>query len=243
MEFTYKAYRYLVNLTINNGYKISDYDSVDKYNKSIIFRHDVDFCPRKALKIAKIEHEIGIRSTFFVFVSTGFYNIFSIESNEIFEKILNMGHQIGLHYDEQKYLTTSIDQIKEHIYSEAEILSRALSTQIKVVSMHRPSKLTLESSIELDGLINSYGKKYFGEIKYVSDSRMNWRENPIELIKNHEYNKIQILTHPFWYSEEVESIQNKFKKFLNEAVVSKYDLLNNNFRDLGEYIERREYYD
>lgn len=236
MDYTFEAYKELIYLSLENNYKISSYEDVDAYDRSIILRHDIDFCPEKALEIAKIEYEIGVKSTYFVLLSTEFYNVFSRESSRIFSEILDMGHHIGLHFDEQRYETSSIDQIKEHIYNEKEMLERALRTQIRVVSMHRPSQFTLDSSIELDGIINSYSSKYFKEMKYISDSRMNWRENPKAVVSNNQHNKIHILTHPFWYSDNLENVQSKLKKFLNEANIYRYNLLDKNFRDLHEYI-------
>ncbi len=232
MEFTYDAYRKLIDTALKNGYKICSYENVDDNDKCVILRHDIDFSPNKALEIAKIEYEMGVKSTYFVLLSTEFYNVFSIESSGIFAEILDMGHQIGLHFDEQRYKTISIEQIKEHIYKETKILGRALSTQINVVSMHRPSKFTLDASIVLDGLINSYSHKYFKDMKYLSDSRMYWREDSISVVSSNQNNKIHILTHPFWYSDEVENIQDKLNKFLNEANVFRYDLLDKNFRVL-----------
>lgn len=240
MEFTIESYIKLLIVSLEAGYEICSYENIDDFDRGIILRHDIDFSPMKALEIAKIEHEVGVISTYFALLSTEFYNVFSIESLEIFTEILNMGHKIGLHFDEQRYTTMPVEKIKEKIYNEAEILGRALNTQVNVVSMHRPSKATLDASMELKGLINSYSSKYFKDMKYLSDSRMRWREDPIELVLNKKIDKIHILTHPFWYSDGVENIQYKLNKFLNEANICRYNLLDKNFRDLQEYIKRED---
>jgi len=240
MEFTFDAYKALINLSIKNGYEICSYEDVDHYNKSIILRHDVDFSPHKALEIAKIEQEIGVKSTFFVLLSTEFYNVFSSETFKIFVEILDMGHKIGLHFDEQRYKTFSLEIMKEHILNESDILGKALSTNIEVVSMHRPSEFTLESSTEVEGMINSYSHKYFKDMKYLSDSRMNWREDPMKIITSNQYSKLHILTHPFWYTGIVEGVQDKLSRFLNEANDYRYNLVDKNFRNLNEYIKREK---
>ena len=36
-----------------------------KKGKNILMRHDVDFCPEKALEIAKLEKKQNVKSTFF----------------------------------------------------------------------------------------------------------------------------------------------------------------------------------
>ena len=240
MEFTFDAYKGLLNLSLIKGYKFSSYENVDNHDKSIILRHDVDFCPIKALEVARIEYEIGVKSTYFVLLSTEFYNVFSRESSRMFSEILDMGHHIGLHFDEQRCETSSIEQIKEQIYNEKEILGRALKTQISVVSMHRPSQFTLDSSIELDGLINSYSPKYFKEMKYISDSRMNWREDPKAVVSNNQYNKIHILTHPFWYSSKSENTKEKLSRLIDSSKLKTYKNLYNNFRNLDEFIKESD---
>jgi len=240
MDFTFKAYKELINLSLKNSYKFSSYENVDKHDNSIILRHDIDFCPEKALEIAKIEYGIGVKSTYFLLLSTEFYNVFSKESSRMFSEILDMGHHIGLHFDEQRYQRSSIEQIKEYIYNEKEILERALRTQIRVVSMHRPSQFTLDSSIQLDGLINSYSSKYFKEMKYISDSRMNWREDPKVVVSNNQYNKIHILTHPFWYGSESEDAKEKLTRLIDSSKLKTYKNLNNNFRNLDEFIKESD---
>ncbi len=158
----------------------------------------------------------------------------------MFSDILDMGHHIGLHFDEQRYETSSIDQIKDQIYNEKEILERALRTQISVVSMHRPSQFTLDSSIELDELINSYSPKYFKEMKYISDSRMNWSEDPKEVISKNQYNKIHILTHPFWYNSKSEDTKEKLTHLIDSSKFKTYKNLYNNFRNLNEFIKESD---
>lgn len=240
MEFTYDAYRKLIDKVLQNGYQVCSYKNVDKFDKAIILRHDVDFSPRKAIDMARIEYQLGVKSTYFVLLSTEFYNVFSKETADILSQIIEMGHEIGLHFDEQRYNATSIDQMKDYVYKEASILEKALDSEVNVISMHRPSKFTLNNNIEFEGLINSYSKKYFKEMKYVSDSRMYWREDVIDIIHNNKYNKLHILTHPFWYSDKVEKTQIKLFEFLNEAKIKRYDYMSSNFRNLSEYIRRED---
>ncbi len=232
MEFTYNEYKTLINTSLEKGYVFSDYVDVDNYEKVIILRHDIDLSPEKALKIAEIEYELGVKSIYFLLLSTNFYNVFSKETSKIISEIIDMGHNIGLHFDEQRYETNSIDQIKKHIYREKEILEIALDVKIEAVSMHIPSRRILDSFIELDKIVNSYSYKYFKEMKYLSDSLMNWRENPIEAIANNKYDKLHILTHPFWYSNKKESAKNKMEKFIEEAKIDRYNLLDQKLKEM-----------
>lgn len=236
MKFTYDSYKSLLKYSMEDGYKISSYSDYHMHEKSIILRHDVDFSPSKALKVAEIENALDVKSTYFVLLSTEFYNVFSKETSEILKRILDMGHEIGLHFDELRYESASLDETKKYIYQEAEILGKALDTKIKTVSMHRPSKFTLESSIELDGLINSYSNKYFRDMKYISDSRMHWREDPHETISSKLHKRIHILTHPFWYNTVNENTKDKLEHFILSSLDERYSCLDNNFRELEEFV-------
>lgn len=107
--------------------------------------------------------------------------------------------------------------------------------------MHRPSKEFLEMNLEIPNVINSYQKKFFKDFKYVSDSRMFWRENIEEIIEKDDYNKLHILTHPFWYSNnQNESMKEKLISYIKNGIDSRYDFLNENFRNLEEVILKKE---
>lgn len=240
MEFTYRAYTDLVQLLRDERYEFCSYHDVEKFKKTFILRHDVDFTIEKALEMAILENEIGVKSTYFVLLSTDFYNVFSKESFEKLEKIMSLGHEIGLHFDEKRYDIKSVEDMSFHVKKETNILGELLNKEIKVISMHRPSKLVLESDIHFENLINSYSSFFFKSVKYLSDSRMNWREDVYGVIKSNKFNKLHILTHPFWYSNGTETLENKLKKFLNKAIRDRYNIMNDNFKDLNEVVQKEE---
>ena len=121
------------------------------------------------------------------------------------------------------------------ILSEVAILEKIVG-EINAISMHRPSKETLESNISIPGVANSYSKKFFSEFKYISDSRMVWREDPIEVITSGKYDRIQILTHPFWYFETERSMKKIIGDFIacqGAYLSDRYNTFNNNFTGLS----------
>ena len=61
------------------------------------------------------------------------------ESREKIKEIQTAGHEIGLHFDELNY-KKNIVGVKPLIFQEIGILEEILQTDIKSVSMHRPSK-------------------------------------------------------------------------------------------------------
>lgn len=107
--------------------------------------------------------------------------------------------------------------------------------------MHRPSKWILENDIQFEGIINSYSKKFLSDFKYLSDSRMHWREDILGIIESEQYDKLHILTHSFWYSDENETINEKLVKFIDKAKIERYYSLKDNIRDLDEIINEGEF--
>ncbi|MBR0456920.1 MAG: hypothetical protein IJJ01_09655 [Firmicutes bacterium] len=239
MEFTYQAYIQMLNLLKENGYSIADYKNNEKYDRCAILRHDIDTSIDKAIRLAEIEQQQGVKSTYFVLLGTRFYNIAERDARDKLIRIHKMGHDIGLHFDELNY-NKDVD-VETAILKEASIMNELLQIPIETVSMHRPSKKTLEADYQLGGtLINSYGDKFFNEFKYVSDSRRRWREDVEEIIRSQEYNKLHILTHAFWYNEEELTIEESCRRFIMSANHERYEALADNITDLGSIIRDKE---
>lgn len=142
MRFTYDAYSQLLDLGTEKGYAYCTYNNWLDYDKTIILRHDVDISPSAVTKFAKIEAEKGITSTYFFLITSPFYNILSVENQKVVQNILNLGHRIGLHFDEKAH--DKENNIEESIAYEKQLLEKASGMNIDVVSMHRPSQETLE---------------------------------------------------------------------------------------------------
>lgn len=242
MKFTLQAYSNLVRLIQEKGYDICNYHNYLRSEKFVILRHDVDFDLRKAAKIAKVEKELGIKTVYFILISSDFYNVLSTYNFRCVKEIIDCGHEIGLHFDETKYYGLNMHQIKDAIYDEVKLLETMIERRVETVSMHRPSKEMLESDLELDYVINTYGKVFFKDIKYLSDARMNWREDVISIITNSQYDKIQLLTHPFWYSEGEMTITDKLKRFVLRASEERYKELSCNLRDIESVLAKEELY-
>lgn len=244
MDFTYKSYLDLIYLLKNENYSFTNYKDYKNIDKSVIFRHDIDNSLERALKIAKIENENCIKSTFFVLLSTDFYNIFSKQSNEILKEIINLDHEIGLHFDEKTYEINNKKDLEYYIEYEKNILEKSLGIHVDTVSMHRPSKWILENDIQFKNIINSYSKEFLKQFKYLSDSRMHWREDVIGVVGSERYDKIHILTHPFWYSEDKNSnLKNKVSEFIKEANSERYYQMKNNIKNIDEIFMEDELYD
>lgn len=240
MKFTYEAYKKLIETLKSNNYHSTNYHNDQVSQKSVILRHDVDNSLEKALIFAQYEQQLGIKSTYFVLLTSNFYNIASQKSRNILKQIQKMGHEIGLHFDEMAYGALKKESLIKCVEKEAEIMCHITGLEISTVSMHRPSKQTLEGDYVFPTLVNSYSQKYFKAYKYLSDSRMHWRENVLEIIESNAFDHLHILTHPFWYNKEEQSMKACLKDFIGSANRERYDDMNENFRDLEDVLKREE---
>jgi hypothetical protein len=73
-------------------------------------RHDVDFSVHRSYALAKIEAEEGVHSTYFLWPHCKYYNLFEEEIVEIVDKIIELGHDIGLHFDYDFYKKQRLDE-------------------------------------------------------------------------------------------------------------------------------------
>lgn len=240
MNFTYSDYVMFLLLLKEHGYHFASYLDCDNYERSVIIRHDIDNDISKAYQLAAIEYEKQVHSTYFVLITSDFYNVFSHHNRELLKTILGLGHSIGLHFDEQCYKGESIDSLKDRILREKSILESAIDSPVMTVSMHRPSCEMLEADIRIPGMINSYSKKYFREYKYLSDSRRRWREPVIKIIESEEYQKLHILTHAFWYNDKVTDLHDSVYRFVNSANELRYFQLQDNMAELSSVMPEEE---
>lgn len=233
-RFSYDAYRSLLSLCLESGYGFCGYADWRTSSKVIILRHDIDYSLKRALPIARIESEMGIKSTYFILLRGDFYNVFSCDATRVIRSLVDMGHAIGLHFDETLYAEEE-DPVRA-ILHEASLLEGAVGAKVECVSMHRPSKRALTESWEIPGMENAYAREYFHGFTYVSDSRMHWRENVTEIIKSNSHDRLQLLTHPFWYREYPLALPEMLDEFIGQAQSERILALEDNFSRLDEEI-------
>lgn len=245
MEFTYAAYRKFLSLLREQGYVFQDYHNYEDTPRCVILRHDIDNSLEQAVKLADFEAQEGVRSTWFVLLRTEFYNVASKAGQEALQYIRSLGHEIGLHFDEASYVPAlDPDEVIENIIKECGLLSALLDgtshQKISCVSMHRPSRTTLEADYDIPGIVNSYGKKFFHDFKYLSDSRRRWREPVLDIIRSGEYDRLHILTHAFWYHEVEEDISQTVGTFICSATRERYWQMTENITDIASILKEED---
>ena len=227
MIFTYDCYIDLLEAFRANGYRLIPFrEASDPFMPEVIVRHDIDLSPVKALRLAKREHNAGVRATYFVMLTSAFYNPFDKENEYAIKSIMDMGHEIGLHFDISKYQGSGPAALEPSILKELELLTYFVDKP-ESISWHIPDRQYINKRIPFlndIGINNAYDPFFFSGYKYISDSNMNWREDPEEHIDTERFQKIQLLTHPIWYNDKAtpksEILEMAYRK--KEAEVREY---------------------
>ena len=81
-DFTQDNYERLIKIA-KDRFQFIEYDSRNFQNKDdsrrILWRHDIDYSPHRALKLAKIEYRNQVKSTYFIQITSKYYNAFENE--------------------------------------------------------------------------------------------------------------------------------------------------------------------
>ena len=212
-SFTYEHYRRTLSRALDEGYAVvRALDLVEgalSGDKVLVLTHDIDLSVQKALRMARVERELGIRSTFFVRVS-GLYNVLDVENRRALQQMARWGHEIGLHFPLEFYLKEGRDP-REAIRAEKEFLETALGVEVHGFSLHSTGRLRKMCGDELPRMLDAllevgfdYSRHHlitrYG-LRFISDSNRYWRDGCLCLHVGVEP-RILALVHPFWWDEE-----------------------------------------
>lgn len=172
-----------------------------------LWRHDVDFSPHRALKLAQLEAERGIQGTYFFLLHSEFYNVLEISVSQRVKEILALGHELGLHFDPTYYgrFEGDLSQLAEKLRFEKQILETCFEVPVHAFSFHNPETANVLRFDEdvIAGMVNTYGKTLKANYKYCSDSNGYWRfERLWDVLNDQQHPRLQILTHPEWWVPE-----------------------------------------
>jgi hypothetical protein len=179
-DFTLKKYTQLCEAIVLSSYAsrtIEEFLSQDQPDKSMILRHDIDRKPDRAVKMALIEHEHGIMSTYY------FRTVKEVFQPDIIRNIAHLGHEIGYHYE-------VLDKAKGDVKKAIEIFGQELTdireiAPIKTICMHgNPLTSWVNRDLWTDYSFDDFGitgEAYlsidFKKVSYFTDTGRAWNSS------------------------------------------------------------------
>ena len=220
-NFSYKEYVHIIDWAKTNYNIMKFSDIAPSTDNFCVIRHDVEYSIDRSYELAKLEHKLGIETTYLFQIRNNCYNALSVRNISLIQKIHNLGHTIGLHV--HRGLLHNYDNISDLVKQDIDILSNSTNLDINIFSFHRPAVDMLLSNLKIEGLINAYGNLYFHSykdrapkslrVKYISDSNHMWKFGHPLTANN---SKLQLLMHPFsWTKKGYENTRN-FETLITE---------------------------
>jgi len=226
-NFSYKNYKNIINV-VNSKLPIVDFKDVTfDTEKFCVLRHDIEFSVDRALELANVESSLGVNSTYTVQLRNNTYNALSEKNIKAVKEIKNLGHHIGLH---QNPPSMSDDELTDYILKDIETLEHYYGFEVDRYAFHRcgSNPTLLKKYVEVPDKINCYAKEFFhyfsGErpedlrIHYLADSNHMWKYgHPLDF---NNINKLQLLTHPFsWSNVGIPDNYKNYNKLIEERNV------------------------
>lgn len=179
-DFTLKIYGALLESALRAGYKLTSYEDEivngAQYQKVMVLRHDVDDLPGNSLQTAVLEHSLGAKGSYYFRVVKQSFD------KEIIQKIKDLGHEIGYHYENMDHLNGDAEKAYVDFCRHLDTF-RALSS-IRTMCMHG-SPLSKWDNRDLwknydYKTLGIIGEPYFdidfNRMLYITDTGRSWNK-------------------------------------------------------------------
>lgn len=206
--FTYKSYQRLLERLRSSDYDFKGYDQ-EINDGDILLRHDVDWSPKRALRMATIEAKFDVSATYFFLLTSPFYNLLHQEHRNIIRSISDLGHDIGIHFSTHQYWNSepAHDAIEKQVQAERDVLKTIVEEISDAISFHIPPDWILRECFT--SFDSTYAEQFFTEIEYRGDSNQRWRNTPP--FADGIPNRVQILVHPGLWGESDASFADRLR--------------------------------
>ncbi|AZZ91667.1 hypothetical protein EUZ85_13380 [Hahella sp. KA22] len=237
-DFTERKYAEVLEVALSRfHFQLIKDDSFEE--RVAVWRHDIDFSPSRALALAKIEKQLGVKSTYYVQPSSLFYSVFDPKTIDQLRRIHELGHDLGLHFDPSIYQEQNLE---EAIQIEANVIVALIGCEVASFSLHNPSTYDANSfeRAVIGGMKNASYTVFRNRFNYCSDSNGIWRFTPLlEVLRDDAIDSVYVLTHPVWWQKTDMSPRDKVLRSLDgrtSYLISYYDNLleQNNRPNIGK---------
>lgn len=178
-DFTIDAYRQTLNAIKTAGVRVF---CVAKWfsecpDSGILLRHDIDRKPQNALRIAKLEKEYQISSTYYFRMVKGVFQ------PDIVRQISELGHEIGYHYEDLSLAGGDHAKAKE-LFSTHLAQLRTVAN-VKTIAMHgRPFSAYDNRDLWKKFKLSDFGvvaeaflSINYSDVYYLTDTGRTWGQS------------------------------------------------------------------
>ncbi|HEX8172506.1 MAG TPA: hypothetical protein VF824_18370 [Thermoanaerobaculia bacterium] len=184
-----------------------------------ILRHDVDYSPKAALRLAEQESSRGIRATYFLLPATSYYNLLAPEHAHVARALTGLGHEVGLHYDVRSFTPFPAEEWPRLLRAQAALLGELAGRPVTSLAMHQPALHGDDPFRNLDGFLNAYDERFTRATTYVSDSCRAWRDHAWSMLTAGTFApRLQLALHPINWGERDRDRETIFREVHEELL-------------------------
>lgn len=189
-KFSWTEYAELLDELKKDRYIVAtgrDFDATVNKDKIVVYmRHDIDVNPFSALKMAELEKELGMRSSFYILHSANYYGEQSCRGvsryaamDSVYKKLAAAGYEIGVHndligmmlqadVDPMKFQSKELEYYKRAKFDVVGVVSHG-SSQVLKRKLNNTwifSEFGRNGSFENNGKVYTYGDKSFRDFGF-----------------------------------------------------------------------------
>ena len=217
-DFTEANYRALLGSALRQ-YTFVPFSGAGQDGRICLWRHDVDYSLHRARRIATIEADAGVASTYFLNVHGEFYSALGEISAGLVRDIIALGHRIGVHLDAgfYRYRPWSAAERVQILEREKALLETTFDVEVDCYSLHNPT-LSPEWIVDdavVAGMVNAYSHDLRTRFSYVSDSNGIWARQRLQEVLDSRPQRLHVLTHPEWWTPEAMSPRERISRCID----------------------------
>jgi hypothetical protein len=196
--FSLAHYRALLEAVKAGGYRLAGFDRPPEPG-DLLIRHDVDLSLVAAVRLAEVEADAGMWSTWCLMTRSVFYNLESKEGDWAIERLRSLGGRIAHH---AVWPNIDLDERFE-----------------RVVAWHNPDSEYVSEPIE--GATNPMSPPWYDPAHFRSDSNQNWShrgrhdECPHAALAAGELEWLHLIVHPEIWVYEGSTMRETMESFLD----------------------------
>lgn len=179
-DFTLAVYRRLLQTLKDHGYRFLTFEGYCLQKEAladtpfVILRHDVDLKAANSLATAEIEHSLGLTASYY------FRVVEQSNKPEIIKAIVDLGHEIGYHYEDMTICEGDTDKAGEHFQKQLAYFRQFYP--VETICMHGAPRSKFDGR-DLWKLFDYHnfgiiGEPYFdvdfSKVFYLTDTGRRW---------------------------------------------------------------------
>jgi len=181
----------------------------------VLLRHDVDFSPACALRLARQEADLGLRATYFFMLTSDLYNLLGRPNRDAPRQIVELGHEVGLHYDAG--VLAEDPSPREALGRQMTLLAELSGRPVRSMAMHNPGWNGADPFRDDGDVVNAYDPAFTKDIAYYSDSCGAWLDaTHAALVSGEIPPRLQLLIHPVYWGDGTGDRRSRLAEWAGE---------------------------